>query len=148
MGWIATKAIVVLRAGSYVDLKPGEPCPEAETWPNLSAWERLGHVRRVPDDAPRAAPAVAVPRETRTLPEHPEVKADCQEPVPFKPQPQVQVATQNQPQREASPHRWGTRELRRKSKEELVDLAARHGVRGAEDLRRDDIIQAIRTAQG
>jgi len=144
MGWIATKAIRVLRAGSYVDLRPGDPCPEAETWPNLGAWERTGYVRKVPD-APSAAPAVAVAQATRTLPELPKA---CQEPVPLKPLPQVQVATHHQPQREASPHRWGTRELRRKSKEELVELAARHGVRGAGVLKRDDIIQAIREAQG
>jgi hypothetical protein len=56
--WIALKDQTVRRAGSYVDIKAGEAIPEAENWPNRSAWERRKFIKRISSDVlpvPKAA---------------------------------------------------------------------------------------------
>ncbi len=45
MGWIAGKRMKIKRGRENVWVNPGDPVPEAETWPNRSAWERTGHIR-------------------------------------------------------------------------------------------------------
>lgn len=68
MGWIATKAQKIKRDGKYIDLKPGDPVPEAETWPNREAWERWGYIKRVSrDTAPE--PSVKVDAKVETVTE-------------------------------------------------------------------------------
>jgi hypothetical protein len=43
MGWVAKKALRVMREGRVVLLGPGEPVPEAATW-NTSMYERTGYI--------------------------------------------------------------------------------------------------------
>ncbi|HUX46411.1 MAG TPA: hypothetical protein VMV58_00225 [Desulfosporosinus sp.] len=47
MGWIAVKAQTVRRNGEYVKIKPGDPVPEAEFWPNRRMWERQKFILEV-----------------------------------------------------------------------------------------------------
>jgi len=45
--WIAGKRQRIKRDGGYVEVSPGDPIPEAEHWPNRTAWERQGYIRSV-----------------------------------------------------------------------------------------------------
>jgi hypothetical protein len=54
--WIARKTQKIKRGKGYVLVRPGDPVPEAEHWPNRDAWERMGYVqylnRPMPSDVP------------------------------------------------------------------------------------------------
>ncbi len=63
--WIAGKRMKIKRNGSYVWINPGDPVPEAETWPNRDSWERTGHIRRTRRTSEVAA---AVATEIRHAP--------------------------------------------------------------------------------
>lgn len=58
MGYVAGKSIKVMRGGEAVQLKPGDPVPEAATWRNLKKELAWGRVKEVPDGK---AEAVATP---------------------------------------------------------------------------------------
>ena len=45
MGWVAGKVMTIKRKGEYVRVKPGDPIPEAEHWPNRGSWERQKYIR-------------------------------------------------------------------------------------------------------
>jgi hypothetical protein len=66
--WIARKTQKIKRGKGYVVIKPGDPVPEAECWPNRDAWERMGYVqylnRPMPtdvQDVPLAIPEAEIP---------------------------------------------------------------------------------------
>lgn len=54
--WIAGKAQKIRRGGKTIEVKPGEPIPEAENWPNRQAWERQGFIRQVADMRKKPGP--------------------------------------------------------------------------------------------
>jgi hypothetical protein len=56
--WVAAKAQLIQRGKCYVNLKPGDPVPEAEKWPNRRAYERQGLIKWVEDEAPKAPASV------------------------------------------------------------------------------------------
>lgn len=43
--WISRKTQKVKRGSLYVTVRPGEPIPEAQYWPNRDAWERMGFIQ-------------------------------------------------------------------------------------------------------
>ena len=45
--WIAKKQMQVKRDGGYVAVKPGEPVPEASTWPSTRTWVDGGFIKWV-----------------------------------------------------------------------------------------------------
>jgi len=45
--WIAGKKMTIKRNGEHVEVTPGDPVPEADTWPNRDAWENQGYIRLV-----------------------------------------------------------------------------------------------------
>ena len=53
--WVAVKLQTIKRGKGYVQVKPGDPIPEASTWPNLKANERTGFIRWI-DDPPPTSP--------------------------------------------------------------------------------------------
>ena len=72
MGWIATKAQTIKRGGNYVQVKPGDPVPEAEHWPNRPAWVRMGFIKYIARDV---APEPVESVETKvTVTEEPKEK--------------------------------------------------------------------------
>lgn len=121
MGFIAAKEQIILRDGKHIKVKAGDPLPEAATWSR--SWFRTGFVEYV-EDQPKA-PVQASPAK--------------EEPA--------QVVQSAPAEQLTSEHLWGTRELRKKTKAELVGLAGRYGI-AARPLKRDDIIRRIREAQG
>lgn len=42
--WVAGKSIQIKRGKGYVRLNPGDPVPEAATWPNVNACQRIGEI--------------------------------------------------------------------------------------------------------
>lgn len=44
--WIAMKRMKIVRGGEVVWVDPGDPVPEASTWPNFPSWERQGFIRK------------------------------------------------------------------------------------------------------
>lgn len=118
--WVAGKEQIVLRDGRYVTVKPGDPLPEASSW--ARCWLRCGFVDWV-DDEPIAA-------------------------VPFQAQNEPEVIYRSEAMPSPGDARaFGTRELRKKTKHELVALASHYGIIAAR-LKRDDIIRRIREARG
>jgi len=103
MGWIAAKQIKILRDGKYVDLRPGDACPEAENWPNLKAWERTKYVQFVEEEAENT------PSEDR---------------------------------------KFSVAELRKFTKKQMIEVAGKHGLSVADELKRNAIIELIQDAQG
>jgi len=60
--WVARKRIKIKRGKSYVELKGGDPVPEAAFWPTRTACERMGLIQYVNRPEP-ITEAVAVPIE-------------------------------------------------------------------------------------
>ena len=58
--WIAKKQQQVKRGGTYVTVYPGDPIPEADTWPNQKTWIDGGFIKWVERGAPAPAKPVAV----------------------------------------------------------------------------------------
>lgn len=115
MGWVVAKPIKIKRDDVYVDLLPGDACPEAANWPNLKAWERTKYVKFVKDD------------------EHQKDDEGEQTPENFVP---------------SKDSKYTVRELRKFTKEQMVTLANAYGLSGAEELKRDAIVELIKEAQG
>jgi len=63
--WIASKRMKILRGKTTVWVDPGDPVPEAETWPNRNAWERQGFIRKIRRGEVVAAPVSGTVAETR-----------------------------------------------------------------------------------
>jgi hypothetical protein len=49
MPWIALREQQIKRDGQYITVKAGEALPEAEFWPNRSAWVRTKRIANVPN---------------------------------------------------------------------------------------------------
>ena len=72
MGWICTRDMTIKRAGKYVQVRGGDPVPEAENWPTKKALERLHFIRWAKDPTPspeaKSVSATVVPESTPELP--------------------------------------------------------------------------------
>lgn len=169
MVWVAARPILIKRGDGYARLTHGEPVPEAEHWPNRSSLERHGRIKwqadepqasrtptpplppapelkpvilPVPEPAIASAIAPAIATEPESEPE-PVTQPDLPKCVPSAsplPEPPPGPAPEEG-------HKLGTRELRRKTRRELVDLANCFGIMTG-TLKRDEIIRLIRQAQG
>ena len=80
MAWVAGKNQQVKRNGKYVEVKPGDPVPEAEFWPNRNAWIRQGYVREIAD-----APAVPAPGKPAEKPVENDLPKPVENPLVLKP---------------------------------------------------------------
>lgn len=60
--WIAKKEQTIKRNGAYVKVFPGDPVPEAATWPNRKSWIDGGYIKWVDRDEvpPKPVPTVDV----------------------------------------------------------------------------------------
>jgi hypothetical protein len=67
MKWVAGKRQRVKRDGEYVWVEPGDPLPEADTWPNRESWERQGFIRKVHADGRPVASLSIETRRTNAL---------------------------------------------------------------------------------
>jgi hypothetical protein len=68
--WIAKKEQTIKRGLGYVTIKPGDPVPEAENWPNREMWIQSGYIKCVvrDEDPPKKEP-VSVKVEQEPIPE-------------------------------------------------------------------------------
>ena len=66
--WIAKKQMQVKRDGGYVTVKPGEPVPEAATWPSPRTWVDGGFIKWVDrEEKPIVKPVVKPPVKATTI---------------------------------------------------------------------------------
>jgi hypothetical protein len=56
--------MTIKRGAGYVEVVPGDPVPEAETWENVKSWERSGFIRHL--DRPTGSPGSAKVDEKKT----------------------------------------------------------------------------------
>lgn len=84
MGWISLRTQTIKRDGKYVEVKYGDPIPEAASWHNISSYIRTGFIRWQPDEAPSRDNATAGSASVEThRPEEVKTEAEPQ-PQPRK----------------------------------------------------------------
>jgi len=78
MAFVAGKSIKVNRGGELVQLKPGDPVPEAATWRNRQKELAWGRIKEVPDDqvGPQPEPEPVAPPPPEPEATEPEADGD------------------------------------------------------------------------
>lgn len=69
--YIANRPLLITRDGKDIELKVGDPVPEAPSWPTFKSHINVGNVVWVPDEAalvPNTSPA-SVAKATKTKPQ-------------------------------------------------------------------------------
>lgn len=143
MGYELLRTMKIQVAPGKVELRqPGDPCPEAEKWPNPAAWVRRGYLKQTDTaampayDRSKLVPARKAKPEDADRGKNPPSASDGAATVAEKPAAAEPVDEQ-------------VAELMALSRSDLNALAAEHGIAEPAKLaKKEAVAKAILEAQG